>query len=417
MTTMKKTLRALMWLITGSIVLLSVLPVALLPFVTGVPLLMALLLALFDVGLLIVMFGDAPSDFTRAGAVLGFVVVAALAVILSQAYATTPPIVGADGEPLPDGIATLEQVELNGSRQWITIRGEDVDNPVLLFLAGGPGGSELPSTRKHLGELEEHFVVVNWDQPGAGKSYDAVEIEALTPERYVEDGYALTEYLCERFDEEKIYVLGESWGTILGIWLIEAHPEHFHAYAGSGQMVKTTENDVLGYELALGLAREREDTATLERLRENGPPPYIEGNVALKYNAFLNYLNGYMAERAPGEGEQGDIALDMLTAPEYGLLDKVRWVLGLMETFSVVYPQLEEVDLTSQAADLEVPVYFLEGRHDVNAMTSLVEAYHATLDAPHKEIIWFEKSGHTPLYEQSETFVEVLVNRVLGDRR
>jgi pimeloyl-ACP methyl ester carboxylesterase len=124
-----------------------------------------------------------------------------------------------------------------------------------------------------------------------------------------------------------------------------------------------------------------------------------------------------MAERAPGEGEQGDIALDMLTAPEYGLLDKVHWVLGLMETFSAVYPQLEEVDLTTQAADLEVPVYFLEGRHDVNAMTSLVEAYHAALDAPHKEIIWFEKSGHTPLYEQSETFVEVLVNRVLGDRR
>lgn len=133
-------------------------------------------------------------------------------------FAATPAIVDAGGNPLPNSIATMETVDLNGTEQWVTIRGNDVNNPVLLFLAGGPGGSELPSTRPHLSALEEHFVVVNWDQPGAGKSYGAADFDTLTPERYVADGLALVQHLRARFDEYKIYVLGESWGTILGTW-------------------------------------------------------------------------------------------------------------------------------------------------------------------------------------------------------
>ncbi|PQJ27013.1 hypothetical protein BSZ35_18775 [Salinibacter sp. 10B] len=342
---------------------------------------------------------------------VGVTAVAVLTVLLSQILAYTPPIVDDSGRPLPGSIASLEQVELNGSSQWVTIRGTSRENPVLLFLAGGPGGSELPSTRKHLGALEDDFLV--WDQPGAGKSFTAVDIGWLTPQRYRADAVALVGHLRTRFDKQKIYLMGESWGTILGIWLVRDRPDLFHAYVGSGQMVRTTENDVMGYELALRYLEGRGETERLERLRRKGPPPYQSGNPILTYADYLDVLNRIMSERAPGEGESHDILIDALLAPEYGFWDKVNWVRGLAKVFNVVYPQLEDLDLTTQAAEVEVPVYFFVGRHDVNAMTTLVEKYYAVLEAPRKEIVWFEKSGHTPLYEEPRKWVEMVRSRLL----
>lgn len=114
----------------------------------------------------------------------------------------------AQGNPLPGSIASLETVDLNGSQQWITVRGKEPSKPVLLFLAGGPGVSQLANARFALGGLEDYFVVVNWDQPGAGKSFDAVKRSTLTPERYIQDAHALTQILREWFGEEKIYLVG-----------------------------------------------------------------------------------------------------------------------------------------------------------------------------------------------------------------
>ena len=146
-------------------------------------------------------------------------------------------------------------------------------NPVLLFLAGGPGGSELVMTRRYLGELENHFTIVNWDQPGTGKSYHAVDISSLTSESYVADAYELTLYLRERFHQPKIYILGKSWGSILGIWLAQQHPELFHAVISTGQMVDAVETDRLGYEFAIELRTEQGRLDDVEALRRNGPPP------------------------------------------------------------------------------------------------------------------------------------------------
>ena len=412
----RRVVRGVAWLIVGLIAALLFGLVALAPFTTAIPLWDGALLVMADG----VVLGIALRWMTTLGArtltlVGGFGAVAGVTVVLSQMLATTPHIRGPDGAPLPGSIAVLEQVDLNGSRQWVTIRGQDRTNPVLLFLAGGPGGSELPSTRLHLSALEEHFVVVNWDQPGAGKSYGAVDIQTLTPERYRADAHALVEHLRMRFGVDKIYLMGESWGTILGIWLVRDEPGLFHAYVGSGQMVNTTENDRKGYQLALRYLSEQGRTDQLRQLRQNGPPPYTEGNLVFTYAAYLNVLNRYMAQRAPGEGENHDILIDAIFAPEYGLWDKMNWVRGLIDVFNAVYPQLADLDLTQQAAELDVPVYFFVGRHDVNAMTSLIERYYAKLKAPHKELVWFEKSGHTPLYEEPGKWAEEMVHRVLRE--
>ena len=191
-----------------------------------------------DVALVAALFWFKSTVSVTFAVIAGLLIVALLAVAASQAFASTPAITGSDGKPLANSIATLEKVNLNGSEQWISIRGKDANSPVLLFLAGGPGGSQLATARHALGGLEEHFVIV--------------------------------------------------------------------------------------------------------------------------------------------------------------------------------FQQLWDVDLRKQAAHLEVPVYFLIGRHDVNAPTALTEEYYDLLSAPHKELVWFERSGHTPWTSESGTFVDEMVNRVLG---
>jgi len=159
-------------------------------------------------------------------------------VTFSQLLANTPDIKS------ENGISELIQLKFNGRKQWISIRGYDKNAPVLLFLAGGPGGTQMAAVRHELGELEKHFVVVNWDQPGSGKSYFAEKTKEITVETYISDGYALTEYLKERFNKEKIFLIGESWGSALGIFLIEKYPESYHAFIGTGQMVDFKETEI-----------------------------------------------------------------------------------------------------------------------------------------------------------------------------
>lgn len=335
--------------------------------------------------------------------------VLAVVTLCSQWLSYTPPIVGEDGKPLSNSIASLEKVELSTSKQWITIRGKSKDNPVLLFLAGGPGGSQLAATRSELKNLEEHFVVVNWDQPGSGKSYHAVSRKALTPERYVSDAYELTLYLCKRFNQEKIYVLGESWGSSLGIMLVQKHPELFHAFMGTGQMVSFVDTEIYDYNLAMKMTEENGDTQTLAKLKQQGAPPYFGKDVTWKSATYLMYLSNYMAKN-PAISNSGYNTLGELSGPEYGLYDKVNYLRGVISTFNHVYPQLYGTDLRKQAAKIDVPVYFLVGRHDVNAPTSLAEEYYQILQAPQKEFIWFEHSGHDPWRNESNKFVDTVVN-------
>ena len=264
-----------------AIILLLAVPVAVLPIGTGVPAPVWIFLALTVFTLIFLLFKFRWSWRSVGMVFAGMVVVILAAVITSQIFTATPRINGPDGKPLPGSIATLEKVTLNGSQQWITIRGQDSTNPFYSTWAwAGPGGGGF-ATRSLFEPLEKDFVVVSWDEPGTGKSYHAVPFASLTPERFVEDAHALTEYLRERFHQEKIFVYGTSWTSILGVWLVQRYPDLFYAYIGNGQMVNTTQDDVMGYELALKYSTERGDTKTVETLRRNGPPPYTEKDCSI----------------------------------------------------------------------------------------------------------------------------------------
>jgi CubicO group peptidase (beta-lactamase class C family) len=400
-------------ILVAILIALAILPVALLPISTSVPVSILILFAMAEVALLVAVFRLGFAVRVLLAELAGFVAIALLAIFASQLFASTPPILDANGKPLPNSIAVLEKVKLGGAEEWITIRGKDSHNPVLLFLAGGPGGSQLVTERNALAGLEDHFVVVNWEQPGAGKSFDAVDRSKLTPDRYITDARELILNLRQRFGKEKVYVLGESWGSALGIMVVQRYPELFHAFIGTGQMVAFLENDRICYDFALRLAQERGDTQQVEKLKPQGSPPYYGKDVALKSAAYLTETFKYMNAN-PAIANAGFNTLQDLAGSEYGLYDKVNWFRGLLDTFGVVYPQLWNVDFRKQATRLEVPVYFLIGRHDVNAPPKLTEEYFNLLSAPHKELIWFERSGHNPWVNESAKFVDVVVNKALA---
>jgi pimeloyl-ACP methyl ester carboxylesterase len=402
---------ALLWVLGALLVTISALPIFLLFVATVTPLYLSILLAVIDVGLIAMLFRIERTPLLVGAVILGVSLVSVLAVWLSQVYATTPPITDAQGEIIPGSIATLEKVKLGNSEQWILIRGRDVNNPILLFLAGGPGGSQLTTARHALAGLEEHFVVVNWEQPGAGKSFSAVDRATLTPERYISDGRELVLYLRQRFGQEKVYVLGESWGSALGIMLVQRYPDLFHAHIGTAQMVAFLETDRICYEFAIEWARERGDAQRVQQLQRQGPPPYYGTGVAWKQVNYLKDTYAYMNQNLAIHTDFN--TLRDLASPEYGLLDKVNWARGPLDTLGVVYQQLWDIDFREQAPRLEVPVYFLTGRHDVNAPPALIEEYYELLDAPHKELIWFEHSGHSPWVSEPDKFIDVVVNNVL----
>lgn len=332
-----------------------------------------------------------------------------IAVISSQFVTYTPHI---DGD---NAISELREITVNDSKQWLTLRGKNKDAPVILFLSGGPGGSQMGNARVALSELEDNFVMVQWDQPGSGKSRWAVPRQQITLDRYLQDGHAVTQYLKQKFGKKKIYVIGESWGSALGVLLMQRHPEDYAAFIGSGQMVDFAQTEVDDYKLALKIAKERGDTAKVKQLERRGSPPYYGDSVIFDMLAYLQYLDNEMARRGNINPSKSNIYASVL-APEYGLIDKYNWAAGLFRTLDQVFPQLYNINFRKSATKLEVPMYFLLGRHDLNAPTYLAEEYYQLLNAPKKELLWFEHSGHAPWNTEADRYVKE-VKRIVDDNR
>ncbi len=326
-------------------------------------------------------------------------------VVVTQLIADTPSIRDENGKKPENGISELKSITLNGRKEWISIRGHNKNNPVLLFLAGGPGGSQMAAVRHDLPELEKHFIVVNWEQPGSGKSYNVIKSNKLTKDTYIEDGYELTKYLCHTFHQEKIYLVGESWGSALGIFLIDKAPELYHGFIGTGQMVSFLDTEIIDYETAMKIAGEKGDTQTVSTLESNGKPPYYGNDVTWKSAAYLQYLGDTMAAN-PAIHNNGYHTFRDIFSSEYGILDKINYLRGIVTTFNNVYPQLYGIDLRNDYRKVDVPVYFFLGKHDINAPLSLAEEYYRLLNAPEKELVWFEHSGHSPWINESKRFSE-----------
>lgn len=322
------------------------------------------------------------------------------------------PITGPDGEPVPGSIATLEKVRLGGVDQWISIRGTSVDNPVLLHLSGGPGTSDVAWVRTFNQALEDHFTVVVWEQRGVGKSYPALDpTETFTLDRLVTDGIDLTRWLTERFDEQKIYLTGNSWGSTLGVLMVQRNPEFFWAYVGTGQMVSQRATDRELYHQLLDYADRTGDSGLREQMLAFGEPPYRE---VLAYAKVMEYYDALEPYQRTAEFEKAR-GLSGFFPDEYSLLDTWNEIRGFADMGGLMYPQLQDLDFRTSVPRLDVPVYFVQGRHELTARSCFADEWIAQLQAPIKRVYIFENSGHNPDAEEPGRFNDLMINTVLKE--
>lgn len=307
-----------------------------------------------------------------------------------------------------------KKIPVNGAMQKIHVISNDISLPVLLFLHGGPGVVNRHSVIADNKDLLDSFTIATWDQRGTGGSYKGVDHNALTIDQLVEDANGVVNFLCEEFNKEKIFVIGGSWGSLLGIRLAYAHPEHLAAFVGFGQFVDGAKNENISYQFTLDQAKAAGDEETVRKLESVGPP--IKGvykggfdGMMVQRNAMMKY-GGY--SKSEGKRSYYDsFVKPMLLSGEYSLSDLLGIIFGYKKVLKVMWPEIGQEDLTKYT-EFSVPIYVFDGRLDMNTPAELVEDWFAKIYAPHKELIWFENSGHNPMGDEPERFKKLLKEKL-----
>jgi pimeloyl-ACP methyl ester carboxylesterase len=308
------------------------------------------------------------------------------------------------------GIAELTRIDAGGHRLGALIRGADRTAPVLLFVPGAPGGSELGAARRHLAELERRFVVVTLDRRGGGSSYPALDPTAtVTLDSAVADVVAVTEALRRRFHQDKIYLLGHSGGSILGVLAVQRRPELYRAYIGAGQAVDLAATDRICYTDILAWARATGRDGLARTLTAQGPPPYRD---VYSYEPIMLYASEVYDYDHTGNAEGAADPFAGLGAAEFTLLQKAHTINAVLDTWSALYPRMQDVDLREDVPRLEVPAYFVQGAHEMRGLAALFTPWYEALRAPTKQLTVVPTGGHRAFLEQPRIFTEVM-DRVL----
>jgi pimeloyl-ACP methyl ester carboxylesterase len=254
------------------------------------------------------------------------------------------------------------------------------------------------------GELEEHFIVVHWDQRGAGKSNPAnFDESTMTFDQYVADAHELTLLLKSRFGQGRIYLVGHSWGSQVGIRLAQLYPEDYYAYVSVSQVVNAVRAQQIGYDWLMKQVRDENERSKLESL---GQPPFTD------HERFVHYIQKIDAYGGGFDVRFTQLAWIALLAPEYNLQDLSAWLRGSNRGSGSMWssPEFRYFDAVDDIPKLETPVYFFSGQKDYNTPLQLVESYFDVLDAPHgKHLLVFDASAHTPFLGEEDRFNQEMV--------
>jgi pimeloyl-ACP methyl ester carboxylesterase len=299
-----------------------------------------------------------------------------------------------------NGINQLEQVELGGVKQWISIRATNRHHPVLLFLHGGPGSANIAKLRLQVPELEKHFVVVNWDQRGAGKSYaPGFDASTLSRERLIADAHELVGLLKERFGVQNIYLMGFSWGTVLGLSLVEQYPDDFEAFISVSQVVDYQTGEKLSLAYARESAQREGNAQALDELA-SVDPAYISADWQSQLSTQRKWLLQFGGVYHTTHSYSHEIGM-MLNAPEYSFAEVALWPMSSSNTLKGMWPELMKVNFFETVPVVRCPIYFFVGKYDYNSPWQLTEAYYQSINAPAgKRLVWFEHSAHDIFFDE-----------------
>lgn len=325
------------------------------------------------------------------------------------------PLTDERGNPAVGSISEKIHVRINGIEQGMFIRGRDAAFPVLLFVHGGPGMPEYFLNRTYPTDLEEHFIVCWWDQRGSGLSYRAdIPPETMTIEQFIDDTVEVARYLRDRFGKDKIYLMGHSWGSFIGIQAAARSPELFHAYIGVAQISYQLQSENLAYDYMLQQYKANGNTRMARRLE--AAPVGMSVPLPAKYDALRDE-----AMHGLGVGTTRDmqsvvsgIFIPSWKHPEYTLIEKINlWRGKISSRRSGLWNRLMTTDLNREVPELKLPVYIFHGIYDYTVSYPLSRAYFKALKAPVKGFYTFENSAHSPVFEEPVRAREIMVQDVL----
>ncbi len=343
---------------------------------------------------------------------------AALLIGLGYLFAISPgqpaPLRTADGTVIPGSLSERMTVEIGGIPQSMIIQSVDPANPVLLFLHGGPGMTEFFMEQDYPTGLEQHFTIVWWEQRGAGMSFSAdIPPETMNMEQMIADTIEVADYLRDRFGQDRILLLGHSWGSYLGIQVAAKAPDRFLAYVGMAQIVHQLRSEVMAHDYLLSTYRSRGDAGMVRKLE--AAPVSMEDGLS---PAWMRLRDAAM-HRA-GVGHTRDISsvitgifLPVWRVRAYTVMDKINVWRGKLWSRPFFWEDMLRDDLAARLTKFELPVYVFVGQHDQTASPTLSRAYFDVIDAPVKGFYMFEYSAHSPLFEESERATEILLQDVL----
>jgi len=308
----------------------------------------------------------------------------------------------------PNGINEASYVTIGGIEQWVTIRGEDRGNPVLLFLHGGPGDVTNPWSFAIFAGWQKYFTVVQWDQRGAGRTLrktGETVAPTMTLDRMTRDGIQLTEYLRKHLGKEKIIVVGHSFGSRLGLGMVRARPELFCAYVGTGQVADELNNYSATFEALLRKAKAVGNQQAIEELTRVGSPPYSTGE---GFGVQRKWANRF-------EGADQFLFATLgfaLVAPGGSVQDINDSADGQMFSGERLVPQLKSAGPAQLGLEFSLPIFVFQGEEDFTTSTALAQQYVESMKAPRKEFVPLTGAGHFAVFMHSDQFLQELVTRV-----
>lgn len=315
----------------------------------------------------------------------------------------------------PNGVQEAFETVLGDTRQAVSVRGADRANPLLLFIHGGPGSVEMPMAWTFQRPWEDYFTVVQWDQRGAGKSYRLNDPQALAPsmtlQRYRDDAIELIEQLRIRYGKRKVVLMGHSWGSAVGLAVAAERPDLLHAYVGVGQAISFKDNERVGLDWTLEQTRQRGNAQAQRELEALKPYPDGERFTIEQADAWRKWSVRWGALAA--YRDNADFYFDATKlSPEYGPADRKAWSEGSAFSVKTLWPRLADVSF-QPLRRLEVPVVFLLGRHDYTVPAPIADAWLKRVQAPSKQVVWFEHSAHLPMVEEPGRVFAALLQHVL----
>ncbi|MBM0108125.1 alpha/beta hydrolase [Steroidobacter sp. S1-65] len=314
----------------------------------------------------------------------------------------------------PTGVQESYKASIGGIEQWITVRGQDRANPVILFVHGGPASPLTPTLWQFQRPLEEYFTMVTWDQRGAGKTFvsNAPEPVADTIHipRYVDDAIEIAEHVKKRYGKSKLILMGHSWGTVVGMHAALKRPDLFHAYVGIGQVINVRDNEALSFEHGLQQARLHDNQEALKELQSIAPYP---GNQPLRRERIVlarKWAQFYGGMSAYRETSRYFFRAGRLS-PEYSAADVCAIDQGNVFTLEKILPEFLQVDFKG-VRKFPIPVVMFMGRHDYTTPSQPTEAWLNKVSAPNKKGVWFERSSHMIPWEEPGKMLVSLLEHV-----